>query len=35
VYKKNNEVIKIYNGISFATWTSEYIDLGEDLNIST
>lgn len=35
IYKVDNEVKKIYNGISFATWTSDYIDVGDDLDIST
>lgn len=34
VYNDGNGTIKIINGLSFASWSADYIDRGEDLDIS-
>lgn len=35
VYNSGDGQNRIRNGISFATWTSDFIDIGDDLDIST
>lgn len=34
VFKDSNKNINIIDGLSFASWTASYIDLGDDLNIT-
>lgn len=34
VYNDDNGTIKIVNGLSFASWSADYVDRGEDLDIS-
>jgi hypothetical protein len=34
IYNDGKGKIKIINGLSFASWSADYVDRGEDLDIS-